>query len=267
MDEEALHAVALVEEKPSIRLVGAGWKSISLVDVVDSVTFTVWLCGCNLKCPFCHNWKLANNDPDRCRLLDIERLLESLDSSRIMIDYAHFTGGEPLLQWAELSKLFEVIREGYSVKISLNSNLTLYSPLVKLLNRDLVDHVATDLKLPPEIMFGQDSNATKRLWQQFTKSIESIADRGIPLELRIPMAKFSKPELVADYVSKIYPHLAKIDKLIIVVQPLLGEPVTTPRNSEWCKIFCNPPDELLDKTAEALKKFGFNVRVKKWLSS
>jgi pyruvate formate lyase activating enzyme len=250
-----------------IKLIGAGWKNISLVDVVDSVTFTLWLCGCNLKCPFCHNWRLAVNDPEKCHLLDVDRLLDELEASRSLVDYLHVTGGEPLVQWAELEELLRITKENYSVKNSLNTNLTLYKPLGKLLDRNVVDHIASDLKVPPEVMFGQKPESVGVLWSFYERSLSLVADYNIPLELRIPVSKFSKPELVVGYLDKVKSPLSRISSLVIVVQPLLGEPVTTPRDPGWCKLFCNPGNDLLDAVAESVSKLGFKTRVKKWLSS
>ncbi len=250
-----------------IRLVGAGWKNVSLVDVVDSVTFTLWLCGCNLRCPFCHNWRLAVNDPERCRLLDIERLIDELDASKMLVDYLHVTGGEPLVQWSELSKLLRSVKNNIGEKTSVNTNLTLYSPLSRLLREGLVDHIATDLKLPPEVMYGHDPETASKLWSLYERGLALVADYSVPLELRIPITKFSKPALVSEYLVKIQQYLSKIGRLIIVVQPLLGEPVTTPRDPDWCKLFCNPDNGLLDEVAGTVSKLGFRVRVKRWLSS
>ncbi|MCD6348625.1 MAG: 4Fe-4S cluster-binding domain-containing protein, partial [Candidatus Korarchaeota archaeon] len=80
-------------------MLGAGWRSLSTVDVKGAVTFTLWLCGCNLRCPFCHNHLLASSDPSKCFPLNVNNLVDDLISSRGLIDYFHVTGGEPLVQW------------------------------------------------------------------------------------------------------------------------------------------------------------------------
>ncbi|MEM4913375.1 MAG: anaerobic ribonucleoside-triphosphate reductase activating protein, partial [Desulfurococcaceae archaeon] len=75
-----------------MKLVIAGWKSVSLVDVYGYTSFTIWTCGCNLKCPFCHNWRLADNDPSVCYAVDVEKLIEECTASRLLVDYLHVTG-------------------------------------------------------------------------------------------------------------------------------------------------------------------------------
>ncbi len=121
-----------------------GWKEVSTVDVRGKVTFTLWVCGCNLKCPFCHNWRIA--DGLGCHELNREKLLEHLEGSSRFVDYFHVTGGEPLVQRRELAELLEDVKS-MGIMTSLNSNLTL--PMGNLLELDLVDHVATDVKAPP----------------------------------------------------------------------------------------------------------------------
>ncbi|MGB9726474.1 MAG: anaerobic ribonucleoside-triphosphate reductase activating protein, partial [Fervidicoccaceae archaeon] len=185
------------------RLIGAGWKSISLIDVVDSVTFTVWLCGCNLSCPFCHNWKLASNNPEMCDFLDSRRLLEDVEASRGLIDFLHVTGGEPLVQYIELGKLLRTLKESYGIEVSLNTNLTLTSPLSRIIEEDLVDHLATDFKVPPDKMFGLSSALAQKLWQKYEEGLSLVADHQLPLELRIPIAKFTTPELLGEYLRRV----------------------------------------------------------------
>jgi pyruvate formate lyase activating enzyme len=171
---------ALKEEYSEIRLTGSGWKPVSMVDVYRSVTFTIWLCGCNLKCPFCHNWRIAEGRPEYCRPMDTDRLLDELSASRMLIDYVHVTGGEPLVQYRGLERLFKIVKENIGVKVSLNTNFTLHKPLELLLRKGLVDHLATDLKIPPHNPVRlprrdsphpmgailEESTADSRLWYQ-----------------------------------------------------------------------------------------------------
>lgn len=266
MDSQALRPLRMpgAGDTP---LIGAGWKSVSLVDVADSATFTLWLCGCNLRCPFCHNWRLASLDPERCRPLDIRRLLEALDSAKAFVDYLHVTGGEPLLQWRPLMELLATAKESLGMRTSINTNLTLVEPLRRMAERGVVDHVATDLKVPPEAMTGLEPRAAAAVWGMFREGLEVVAQHGLRLELRVPVARFTTPDLVLRYVREVEPALRKVEGLVIVVQPLLGEPVTEPRSRDWCRLYCNPGPEALDSVAEAFRSLGFEARVRKWLGS
>ena len=77
------------------------------------VRLVAWLSGCQFKCVFCHNpdtWKITNGTPVR-----LERALEVVaqyrHSLRLMKGGLTISGGEPLLQYKFLSKLFPAVHK------------------------------------------------------------------------------------------------------------------------------------------------------------
>jgi len=102
----------------------SGWKAVSMVDVHGKVTFTLWLCGCNLKCPFCHNWRIAERR--ECFELPRDAMLEELSSHSFLIDYFHVTGGEPLMYHTDKT-FYEVvewlIEEGVQITFETNGTI------------------------------------------------------------------------------------------------------------------------------------------------
>ena len=241
-------------------LLSTGWKVPSLIDVYNKTTFTLWLCGCNLKCPFCHNWKLAESI--ECKKIDIEDILRALEDNLFLVDYLHITGGEPLLQWKNLAILLEKVRD-LNGKISLNTNFTLYSPLKYMLDKNLVDHLATDLKVPPNELYGV--NNWKQLWAQYLKSLELVKEYDVELELRIPVSKEFSKEEISKYLDE---ALGKLDgaKYYVILNPLLDYPVVNPRDREWCKKHCSPSKEDINFFKEKLKEKGIDkVYVNKFL--
>ena len=254
-------------EIKQIVLIGSGWKALSMIDVYNSITFTLWLCGCNLKCPFCHNWRIAENDPQLCSVLDIQLLLDELESSKPFIDYLHITGGEPLIQHSGLTFLLQITRDSMGIKTSLNTNLTLYKPLEKLIKNELVDHLATDLKIPYNLLYGYREEIAERLWKLYNASLDLVTEYGIPLELRIPIAKNIPFNTYKKYLEAIMTKLLKHPNFYIIVQPLLGLPITDPRDIEWCEKYCNPDTMYLEEIKELLKDMGAeNVILRKTLS-
>ena len=235
-------------------LLVAGWKSVSLVDVHGYSSFTLWLCGCNLKCPFCHNWRIANNDSSLCKPMSVDSIVEEVYASRILVDFLHVTGGEPLLQHGGLAYLFQRTRD-LGIRNSLNSNLTLSNALRALLERDLVDHVATDLKIPPQELYGVP--AAPHLWAEFLESLKTIKEHGVTLELRIPVYKKLTPALLGKYLEEIV-DLVSTSNTVVILNQLLGEPFVTPRDPSWCKENCNVDPGLLEDLANALKSRGFS---------
>ncbi len=247
-----------------IELLGAGWKPLSTVDVKGAVTFTLWLCGCNLRCPFCHNHLLASSDPSKCYALDLDRLMEELLSSSMLIDYLHVTGGEPLVQWRPLSDLLKEVKS-LGIRISLNTNLTLSSQLSNLLDRVEVNHLATDLKVPPYELYGLPRGEVAILWEKFLEGLE-IASKSIgKLEIRVPVTSSLKIDELRKYAKE---ALSRINcEYEIIVQPLVGPPLTDPRDKVWCKSNCNPSRKLLEEVGMVLREIsGSDVIVRKWLS-
>ncbi|WP_010479463.1 anaerobic ribonucleoside-triphosphate reductase activating protein [Thermococcus zilligii] len=228
----------------------SGWKSVSMVDVHGKVTFTLWLCGCNLRCPFCHNWRIAEGLD--CFPLDGEKLLGELESSAFLVDYFHVTGGEPLMQWRELGALLAEAKI-LGVPVSLNTNLTLVNPLERLLKADLVDHIATDIKAPPVALYGLPEKASEGLWGLFLRGLKAVSEYGLQLELRIPVAKGF------DAWPWVEEALRGIDTdFYVVLNPLVGKPLAHPRDEIWCSNHCWPSEEV-EALREKLEGLGVKV--------
>jgi len=239
-----------------VKLLVAGWKSVSLVDVQGHPVFTLWLCGCNLKCPFCHNWRLAERDPNICKYADVSTIVEEAEASKALVDYFHVTGGEPLIQYSALEHLLKEVRK-IGLLTSLNSNLTIYRLLERLVEQNLIDHVATDLKIPPEELYGLPIEVSKKLWIEFLKSLALLKRYGIPLELRIPLHKDLTLDVFASYFKHVEEYLDR-GRTVIILNQLIGKPLTTPRSPEWVNVRSKVSDEQIRQLASILKTYGFS---------
>jgi pyruvate formate lyase activating enzyme len=120
-----------------------GFQGTSLLDYPGRIASLVFLGGCNLTCPFCHNPALVI-EPEACPDLDIEALFEDLQERRRFIDGVVFTGGEPTLDPALPGLAARVKQLGLAVKLDTNG----LAPKVvqQLLDRGLLDYLAIDLK-------------------------------------------------------------------------------------------------------------------------
>lgn len=126
----------------------AGLQKLTLLDYPGRLACTVFLPGCNLRCPFCHNADLVLPERQPGTPLTQEGLLEFLQSRRGKLDGVCVTGGEPTLQ-RDLPQLLARIQDlGFSVK--LDTNGTRPQILRQLLELELVDYVAMDIKNSPE---------------------------------------------------------------------------------------------------------------------
>lgn len=121
-----------------------GLQKMTLLDYPGRVACTVFLAGCDLRCPFCHNAELL--DGSAPPVTDSEGLLAFLRTRRGLLEGVAITGGEPLLR--DLRPLLRDIRSlGYPVKLDTNGNHP--DRLRELLEEGLVDYVAMDIKNSP----------------------------------------------------------------------------------------------------------------------
>ncbi|MBQ5970480.1 MAG: anaerobic ribonucleoside-triphosphate reductase activating protein [Clostridia bacterium] len=119
-----------------------GLQKMTLLDFPGVVSCTVFLGGCDFRCPFCHNYELA--DGTAKPVMEDDDLIDFLRRRKPLLDGVAITGGEPCLH-PGLPELIERIRaEGYRVKLDTNG----YHParLQGLLDAGLVDYVAMDIK-------------------------------------------------------------------------------------------------------------------------
>ena len=120
-----------------------GLQKLSMVDYPGKLAATVFTGGCNLRCPFCHNALLVTRLSESPRL-DTEEVLRFLKSRRGLLDAVVLSGGEPLLQSDAADFLAAVKDMGYLVKLDTNGCYP--KALWDILNRNLVDYVAMDIK-------------------------------------------------------------------------------------------------------------------------
>lgn len=122
-----------------------GLQKMTLLDYPGRVACTVFLGGCDLRCPFCHNAELI--DGAAKPVMDSAELLEFLKNRRGLLEGVAITGGEPLLR--DLTPLLTEIKAlGYPVKLDTNG----FHPdrLRALLEAGLADYVAMDVKNSPD---------------------------------------------------------------------------------------------------------------------
>ena len=123
-----------------------GLQKMTLLDWPGKVACTVFLGGCDFRCPFCHNSELLSGPMPI--LMDQEGLLEFLRKRQGLLDGVCVTGGEPLLRPGLPGLLDGIKNLGFPVKLDTNGNHP--DRLVRLWEQGLVDYVAMDVKNSPE---------------------------------------------------------------------------------------------------------------------
>ena len=161
-----------------------GLQKMTLLDYPGKVACTVFLGGCDLRCPFCHNSGLvAGPMPAE---LDDGALLAFLDKRRGLLDGVCVTGGEPLLR-PELPQLLSQIKElGYPVKLDTNGGRP--ERLRALLEAGLVDSVAMDIKNSPE-RYGETAGVPGLDLAPFRESVSLLLRGTVDYEFRTTVVR------------------------------------------------------------------------------
>ncbi len=122
-------------------MINYGGAFVSSIDFPGKITYVISTSGCSLKCQYCHNPELINSD----NKVKVSELLKKIENNRLFVDAFALTGGEPLMQMKEISKLLKYAKK-LNLSTKLDTNGICPDKLEKIL--DLVDYVALDIKSP-----------------------------------------------------------------------------------------------------------------------
>ena len=132
----------------------AGLQKLTLLDFPGKTAATVFTPGCNFRCPFCHNADLVTGEAGRdgaaadSSALSIDELFAFLGKRQGLLDGVCITGGEPLLQPGIDAFCARVHELGFAVQLDTNGSFP--DRLRELVESELVDYVALDVKNAPE---------------------------------------------------------------------------------------------------------------------
>lgn len=135
----------------------AGLQKTTLIDYPSKVAATVFLSGCNFRCPWCYSSELVlpekiKNQP----VISKKYFFEFLKKRKGLLDGIVLCGGEPTLNKELPDFIKKIKRLGFLVKLDTNgSNPEI---LKQLIDNKQIDYVAMDIKLPKnrysEVIFG-----------------------------------------------------------------------------------------------------------------
>lgn len=161
-----------------------GLQKTTLLDYPGHVAATVFLGGCNFRCPFCHNKELLDGSAEEA--YTEEELLAFLKKRSNILEGVCITGGEPTLQ-PDLETLIRKIRGlGYQIKLDTNG----YRPdlLKHLCAEGLVDYVAMDIKNSRE-HYAQTAGLETILLDRIEESVRFLMGGAVDYEFRTTAVK------------------------------------------------------------------------------
>ena len=167
-----------------------GLQKLTLLDYPGKVACTVFLGGCNLRCPFCHNSELVVAPAPA--QLDDEELISFLRTRKGLLDGVCITGGEPLLRPGLMDLLKKIRAEGFLIKLDTNGAYP--DRLKELVGAGLVDYVAMDVKNSPG-HYAETVGCPQLDLDPFKESVDYLLSGPVDYEFRTTVVKeFHKEE-------------------------------------------------------------------------
>lgn len=190
-----------------------GIITISFIDVINAPSLVIFFGFCNFKCPWCQNFPIVSGE--KVYEIDIDEIIKRIEENKIIIEYVQASGGEPTLQKNALIELFKRVKE-IGLKTSLDTNGSYPKVIKELIEKNLLDHLAMDVKFPLFSDFEIEKVIGTKIEGIKEKIIESlnIAKKLSFVEIRTTFV----PTLVEeDEILKIASDISKISKKFFYV--------------------------------------------------
>ena len=224
-----------------------GLEKFAPLDFPGFISATVFLGGCNFRCPFCHNADLVLK-PETLDSIPLDYFITFLESRRDWLEAVCVTGGEPLI-WDDLEVLLRIIKDR-NMLVKLDTNGSQPDRLSDLIAGQLVDHIAMDVKAP------------LHKYKQVTRSDVSEEDISRSIEI------IRKCELPYVFRTTVVPGLVGEKDLLEIAQMLHRSKrfqiqQFSNRNT-LDKIFAQVdpyPEETINRLADLVKPYFGEVRI------
>ncbi|MBM3322654.1 anaerobic ribonucleoside-triphosphate reductase activating protein [candidate division WOR-3 bacterium] len=157
-----------------------GFLETSFVDWDGRLASVVFLGGCNFVCPFCHNHRVASDDPDLVTV-DWDLIQVALIRKHDWLDGVVVSGGEPMMHPEVFTLCSRIKSLGFKVKLDTNGSFP-YA-LKRLIEAGLVDAVAMDIKAPLGEKYSRAAGRAVDL-APIIRCIRLLIEAGIEHEFR-----------------------------------------------------------------------------------
>ena len=160
-----------------------GIEKFSLVDYEGKLATTIFLNGCNFRCPWCHNSSLISFEGEK---LDLDNLYDYLNKRKNVLEAVCISGGEPTLNPYIIPLLENIKKIGYNIKLDTNgSNPDVLETLIK---NNLIDYIAMDIK-NDEFNYPTTIGLDNINFNNIKKSIKLIMNSNLDYEFRTTLVK------------------------------------------------------------------------------
>lgn len=219
-----------------------GLQKVTLIDYPGKIACTVFLTRCNFRCPFCYSRELVlEEEIEKQPKMNIDDFFSFLEEKKGLLDACVVCGGEPTLDSQLKDFLKRIKKMGFLVKIDTNGYLP--EKLKELIDENLVDYIAMDIKAPLNEEKYSQAAGIKVDVERIKKSIELIKNSGIDYEFRTTVVPgLHRKEDLVEMARAIGPAKRYF------FQNFRGEKGTLDSNLEGAKPFAE------EETREAIKE-------------
>ncbi|MGM0609929.1 MAG: anaerobic ribonucleoside-triphosphate reductase activating protein [Thermodesulfobacteriota bacterium] len=178
-----------------------GFEPMSMCDWPGRISCVLFFGGCNLRCPTCHNSRLAWY-PGAVKPMDAKQVLKTVSARLNWLDGIVLTGGEVTI----LSGFLHILDDLRAIDLDLKMDTNGMRPQVvkQVLNENLADMIAVDIKGPwdkyPALTGGRVGSGEAR------KRLETVFDMASTRPekfyfrcTKVPALSETDLELVAAY--------------------------------------------------------------------
>ena len=219
-----------------------GLQKTTLIDYPGKIACTVFLSGCNFRCPWCYSSELVLPEKIKKQPKISEKdFFKFLKERKGLLEGCILCGGEPTIN-EDLPDFIKKIKKfGYLVKLDTNGSNP--EMLKDLISKKLIDYVAMDIKAPTENQKSTRSSdwvarldnrakfkdkyeqaaGVKINLENIKKSIEVIKNSGIDYEFRMTVVPgIHTKEDILQIAREISPAKKFYLQNFNISKPLLG---------------------------------------------
>lgn len=157
-----------------------GFNKTTLLDYPGHLASTIFLGGCNFRCPFCHNATLVLSPAGQPTIPE-EEVFQNLKKRIGIIEGICITGGEPTLYPGLTNFIHKIKMMGFLVKLDTNGN----NPhIIKELTKNgYLDYIAMDIK-NSKAKYGLSSGINNFDTARIEESISYLLSDPVDYEFR-----------------------------------------------------------------------------------
>ena len=159
-----------------------GLNKLTAQDFPEHLASIIFTKGCNFNCSYCYNRDLVDN---KAETIDEDYVMAYLYKRRKILDGVVISGGEPTI-WDDLIPFIKKVKE-FKLDIKLDTNGYNPAMLKEIIDNNLVDYIAMDIKAIPDKYM---KVINKKIdFNKILESIDLIKKSNIKYEFRTTIMK------------------------------------------------------------------------------